>query len=111
MITIFQSVTLEGWTDLMYRVDELPNPIMGGGWIYFIILIFLAGLFVVNLALAVIAESYGEATDEEETREAEMEEERGKQEEKEQAEQLFSGPQRNVTLQQRHTTFTLCSKS
>lgn len=93
MITIFQSVTLEGWTDLMYRVDELPNPIMGGGWIYFIILIFLAGLFVVNLALAVIAESYGEATDEEETREAEMEEERGKQEEKEQAEQLFSGPQ------------------
>ena len=71
MITIFQSVTLEGWTDLMYRTDELKgvgaskNYMVGWGWLYFILLIFFAGLFVVNLALAVIAESYGEATDEE----------------------------------------------
>ena len=92
MMAIFQSVTLEGWTDIMYRTDELENPIRGGGWVYFIMLIFFAGLFVVNLALAVIAESYGEATDEEETREAEMEEERHKEEEKESQEKLVGGP-------------------
>jgi len=99
MITIFQSVTLEGWTDLMYRTDELKgvgaseNVIVGWGWLYFLLLIFFAGLFVVNLALAVIAESYGEATDEEETREAEMEEERAKEEEQEAAEQVLVGAQ------------------
>ena len=91
MMAIFQSVTLEGWTDIMYRTDELENPIRGGGWVYFILLIFFAGLFVVNLALAVIAESYGEATDEEETREAEMEEERAKEEDKEKNEQMLGG--------------------
>lgn len=99
MITIFQSVTLEGWTDLMYRTDELKgvgaseNVIVGWGWLYFILLIFFAGLFVVNLALAVIAESYGEATDEEETREAEMEEERAKEEEQQAEDQLLVGAQ------------------
>ena len=99
MIAIFQSVTLEGWTDLMYRTDELKgvgaseNAIVGYGWVYFILLIFFAGLFVVNLALAVIAESYADATDEEDTRNAELEEERVKEDERENEEKLLVGAQ------------------
>ena len=83
----------------MYRTDELKgvgaskNYMVGWGWLYFILLIFFAGLFVVNLALAVIAESYGEATDEEETREAEMEEERAREESQAADDQALVGAQ------------------
>jgi len=50
-ITIFQIITLEGWTDIMYAVDEIDSK-----WneLYFITCMFLGSFFVVNLVVAVI---------------------------------------------------------
>jgi hypothetical protein len=68
MLTIFQCVTLEGWTDIMYQCDNIENPIVGGGKFYWLLLIFIAGMFAVELALAVIGGAYGEASDEDEAK-------------------------------------------
>jgi hypothetical protein len=76
LIAIFQCVTLEGWTDIMYRVDESSEFSIGA--LYFLALILFAGLFVVNLALAVIAESYHDSTEEDEQRQLEADEEEAK---------------------------------
>ena len=69
-LTIFQCITLEGWTPIMYMyMDALT------GWaiLYFVLLVFTGGFFLLNLALAVITEVYdGEVNgDEEEVEETE----------------------------------------
>ncbi|KAK2156436.1 hypothetical protein LSH36_213g01006 [Paralvinella palmiformis] len=53
MLTVFQCVTLEGWTDVMYWI----NDSMGNGWpwIYFVSLIILGSFFVLNLVLGVLS--------------------------------------------------------
>ena len=56
-LTIFQCITLEGWTPIMYMtMDSLT------GWtvVYFLLLVFMGGFFLLNLALAVITEVYDE---------------------------------------------------
>ena len=54
-ITIFQCISLEGWVDNMYMLQEGMAP-----WvvIYFIPLILLGAFFVINLFLAVIFDSF-----------------------------------------------------
>ena len=78
-LTIFQCITLEGWTPIMYMTMDAST-----GWsvVYFILLVFTGGFFLLNLALAVITEVYDEenteardAKDEEEDKE-DAEEER-----------------------------------
>jgi len=53
MLTVFQCVTLEGWTTIMYDI----NDSMGNGWpwIYFISLIIIGSFFVLNLVLGVLS--------------------------------------------------------
>ena len=72
-LAIFQCITLEGWTPIMYMTMDATT-----GWsvIYFILLVFTGGFFLLNLALAVITEVYDEenteakdALDEEEDKE------------------------------------------
>jgi len=63
LLTIFVAVTLEGWVDVMYMLQDTS-----GFWtstIYFHLLIILGSLFTLNLALAVISDSYGRMMDEE----------------------------------------------
>jgi len=50
-LTIFQCISLEGWTDIMYWVKDGVNPYV---WIYFTIMIVFGSFFAVNLALAVL---------------------------------------------------------
>ena len=55
MMTIFQCVTLEGWTDIMYQCSNLKNQLSGSlAVIYWCALILFAGLFVINIALATL---------------------------------------------------------
>ena len=56
-LAIFQCITLEGWTPIMYMTMDATT-----GWsvIYFILLVFTGGFFLLNLALAVITEVYDE---------------------------------------------------
>uniref|UniRef100_A0A3B3S5J0 Voltage-dependent L-type calcium channel subunit alpha n=1 Tax=Paramormyrops kingsleyae TaxID=1676925 RepID=A0A3B3S5J0_9TELE len=54
MLTVFQCVTMEGWTDVLYWMNdaigyELP-------WIYFVSLVLFGSFFVLNLVLGVLSE-------------------------------------------------------
>ena len=50
-LTIFQAISMEGWTDIMYQVQDAVNPWV---WIYFVVMIVFGSFFAVNLALAVL---------------------------------------------------------
>lgn len=50
-LTIFQCISLEGWTDIMYQIQDASTPWV---WIYFTVLIIFGSFFAVNLALAVL---------------------------------------------------------
>ncbi|XP_067171183.1 LOW QUALITY PROTEIN: voltage-dependent L-type calcium channel subunit alpha-1F, partial [Apteryx mantelli] len=53
MLTVFQCITMEGWTDVLYWMQdamgyELP-------WIYFVSLVIFGSFFVLNLVLGVLS--------------------------------------------------------
>ncbi|XP_076847620.1 voltage-dependent L-type calcium channel subunit alpha-1D [Brachyhypopomus gauderio] len=53
MLTVFQCITMEGWTDVLYWMNdaigfELP-------WIYFVSLVLFGSFFVLNLVLGVLS--------------------------------------------------------
>ncbi|XP_043196531.1 muscle calcium channel subunit alpha-1-like [Amphibalanus amphitrite] len=53
MLTVFQCITMEGWTDILYDInDALGNS---WPWIYFISLIVMGSFFVLNLVLGVLS--------------------------------------------------------
>ncbi|XP_013782455.2 muscle calcium channel subunit alpha-1-like, partial [Limulus polyphemus] len=53
MLTVFQCVTCEGWTDVMYYMnDAVGNE---WPWIYFLSLIIIGSFFVLNLVLGVLS--------------------------------------------------------
>ncbi|XP_066934051.1 voltage-dependent T-type calcium channel subunit alpha-1H-like isoform X1 [Clytia hemisphaerica] len=56
-VFIYQVVTLEGWSDLMYLVQDSYSSY---AWIYFITLISIGSFFLVNLALVVITMQFSE---------------------------------------------------
>mmetsp|Transcript_3541 Transcript_3541/g.12709 ORF Transcript_3541/g.12709 Transcript_3541/m.12709 type:complete len:1714 (-) Transcript_3541:989-6130(-) len=66
-LTIFQCISLEGWTDIMYMIQDGVSPAV---WIYFVIMIIFGSFFAVNLALAVLylyfTDSSGSDEDDEE---------------------------------------------
>ncbi|CAL7937216.1 unnamed protein product [Xylocopa violacea] len=53
MLTVFQCVTLEGWTEVLYSIEDA----MGSSWqwIYFISMVILGAFFVMNLILGVLS--------------------------------------------------------
>eukprot|EP00937_MAST-01D_sp_MAST-1D-sp2_P001031 g1031.t1 len=56
-LVIFQCITLEGWSDVMYWANE--SATFGRvGSIYFVLLIVIGSFFAINLVLAVIQEAY-----------------------------------------------------
>uniref|UniRef100_A0A672PGN2 Voltage-dependent L-type calcium channel subunit alpha n=1 Tax=Sinocyclocheilus grahami TaxID=75366 RepID=A0A672PGN2_SINGR len=61
MLTVFQSITMESWTDVLYWI----NDAMGNDWpwIYFLTLMLLGSFFILNLVLGVLS---GEFTKERE---------------------------------------------
>ncbi|KAM6398854.1 voltage-dependent L-type calcium channel subunit alpha-1S isoform 3-T3 [Rhynochetos jubatus] len=61
MLTVYQCITMEGWTEILYWVnDAIGNE---WPWIYFVSLILLGSFFVLNLVLGVLS---GEFTKERE---------------------------------------------
>ncbi|CAG7828197.1 unnamed protein product, partial [Allacma fusca] len=53
MLTVFQCITLEGWTQTMYNIEDA----MGNSWqwIYFISMVIIGAFFVMNLILGVLS--------------------------------------------------------
>ncbi|CAH3037176.1 unnamed protein product [Porites lobata] len=56
-IAIFQVITLEGWSDIMYFVQDSHSF---WNWIYFVVLIVMGSFFLVNLCLVVITMQFQE---------------------------------------------------
>jgi len=56
-IAIFQVITLEGWSDIMYFVQDAHS---NWNWIYFVVLIVMGSFFLVNLCLVVITMQFQE---------------------------------------------------
>ncbi|XP_020280944.1 muscle calcium channel subunit alpha-1 isoform X8 [Pseudomyrmex gracilis] len=53
MLTVFQCVTLEGWTDVLYNIEDAMGSTWQ--WIYFISMVILGAFFVMNLILGVLS--------------------------------------------------------
>ena len=56
-VTIFLVISLEGWTDVMYFVQDAHSF---WTWIYFVFLIVIGSFFMINLCLVVIATQFSE---------------------------------------------------
>lgn len=75
VLTIFTSITLEGWVDVMYGVEATfgRDTLV---FLYFASMVFICAMFMLELILAVISDEYDSAAEEEESilaREAEQE--------------------------------------
>jgi len=59
ILTVFQMITLEGWTDVWYAI----NDSIGGTWtwVYFIALTVLGSFFILNLVLGVLEGQFAKA--------------------------------------------------
>jgi hypothetical protein len=56
LLNIFVAVTLEGWTDQMYWLQDSYNKYVAE--FFFLSLVIFGSLFALNLALAVISDNY-----------------------------------------------------
>nr|CCA18882.1 similar to sodium channel putative [Albugo laibachii Nc14] len=54
--TIFQAITQEGWTVIMYMTMDTSQPIVAS--LFFVILMIFASFFLMNLTLAVISDEF-----------------------------------------------------
>ncbi|XP_065099249.1 calcium channel, voltage-dependent, L type, alpha 1S subunit, a [Paramisgurnus dabryanus] len=61
MLTVYQCITTQGWTDVLYWVNDAIG--MEWPWLYFVTLILLGSFFILNLVLGVLC---GEFTKERE---------------------------------------------
>ncbi|KAJ8363179.1 hypothetical protein SKAU_G00120100 [Synaphobranchus kaupii] len=53
VLTVFQCITMEGWTDLLYFSNDASGS--AWNWIYFIPLIIIGSFFMLNLVLGVLS--------------------------------------------------------
>ncbi|KAG1673043.1 Voltage-dependent T-type calcium channel subunit alpha-1G [Nymphon striatum] len=56
-VAIFLVISLEGWTDIMYYIQDAHSF---WNWIYFVLLIVIGSFFMINLCLVVIATQFSE---------------------------------------------------
>ncbi|KAL9960179.1 hypothetical protein ACROYT_G033596 [Oculina patagonica] len=52
-MTVFQCITLEGWTDVLYMINDAVGN--SWPWLYFVTLIIWGSFFVLNLVLGVLS--------------------------------------------------------
>lgn len=72
MLNIFQVISLEGWTDIMYVMRDATDSRLYD--IFFILCVLFGAFFVLNLMIAVQFTYLGEAFDEDERRQKELKE-------------------------------------
>jgi len=72
LLIVFQSMTMEGWVDIMYQIQDGYGALTPT--IYFFLLIVMASFFLLNIFLAVIGETWNdiEQSREDEEEEAEV---------------------------------------
>lgn len=67
LLAIFQAITLEGWTTIMYHTMDVYSPVVSGA--YFIVLVLFGSFFLLNLTLAVIWDNFSKGQSEEQAEE------------------------------------------
>ena len=55
MVSLFQAISLEGWVDMMYPLQDSVSMLV---WIYFILLVLVGAIIVINLFLAVLCDNF-----------------------------------------------------
>lgn len=68
MLTVFQCVTMEGWTQVLYYTDDAVGDAYN--WIYFVPLIVLGSFFMLNLVLGVLSGEFAKERERVENRRA-----------------------------------------
>uniref|UniRef100_A0A671KEM4 Voltage-dependent L-type calcium channel subunit alpha n=1 Tax=Sinocyclocheilus anshuiensis TaxID=1608454 RepID=A0A671KEM4_9TELE len=53
MLTVFQCITMEGWTDVLYWMNDAMGSELP--WVYFVTLVIFGSFFVLNLVLGVLS--------------------------------------------------------
>ncbi|XP_062398037.1 voltage-dependent L-type calcium channel subunit alpha-1D [Sardina pilchardus] len=53
MLTVFQCITMEGWTDVLYWMNDAIGMEMP--WVYFVSLVVFGSFFIINLVLGVLS--------------------------------------------------------
>ncbi|CAI5639566.1 unnamed protein product [Oreochromis niloticus] len=70
VLTVFQCITMEGWTTVLYNTDDALGP--RWNWLYFIPLIIIGSFFVLNLVLGVLSGEFAKERERVENRRAFM---------------------------------------
>ncbi|XP_055077476.1 voltage-dependent R-type calcium channel subunit alpha-1E isoform X1 [Periophthalmus magnuspinnatus] len=70
VLTVFQCITMEGWTAVLYNTDDALGP--SWNWLYFIPLIIIGSFFVLNLVLGVLSGEFAKERERVENRRAFM---------------------------------------
>jgi len=96
MVTIFQSISLEGWVDIMYMIQDGTD--VNVGWIYQMLIVLVGALIVMNLFLAVLADNFAMADNSEEGGDEEEEEEGEKTVEEAASKLVHTNPLRKICL-------------
>ncbi|XP_037047740.1 voltage-dependent calcium channel type A subunit alpha-1-like isoform X2 [Bradysia coprophila] len=68
MLTVFQCITMEGWTSIMYWMNDAVNP--NWNWLYFVPLIVIGSFFMLNLVLGVLSGEFAKEREKVENRQA-----------------------------------------
>ncbi|XP_069119459.1 voltage-dependent calcium channel type A subunit alpha-1-like isoform X4 [Argopecten irradians] len=68
MLTVFQCVTMEGWSTVLYYTNDAFGPLFN--WIYFYPLIILGSFFMLNLVLGVLSGEFAKERERVENRRA-----------------------------------------
>ena len=56
MVTIFQMITLEGWSGIMYNLSDASQPWMA--ITFCVLLVMIGSFFLLNVILAVIMDAF-----------------------------------------------------
>nr|XP_060620900.1 voltage-dependent P/Q-type calcium channel subunit alpha-1A isoform X3 [Anolis sagrei ordinatus] len=68
VLTVFQCITMEGWTDLLYISNDASGS--AWNWMYFIPLIIIGSFFMLNLVLGVLSGEFAKERERVENRRA-----------------------------------------
>ncbi|KAJ6647412.1 Voltage-dependent calcium channel type A subunit alpha-1, partial [Pseudolycoriella hygida] len=68
MLTVFQCITMEGWTPIMYWMNDAVGSTWN--WLYFVPLIVIGSFFMLNLVLGVLSGEFAKEREKVENRQA-----------------------------------------
>jgi voltage-dependent calcium channel L type alpha-1D len=66
MMNLFEAITLEGWTDMMYTIRDSEQTLIYD--VYFLMVVIIGNFIILNLVIAVQSAFLDKAFDEDDAR-------------------------------------------